>query len=36
MEIDLPTYKWKGKAKDDLPQDNENLPWFALLVQGIS
>jgi hypothetical protein len=36
MEIDFPAFKGKGKAKDDQPQDNENLPWCGLFVQGTS
>jgi hypothetical protein len=35
MEIDFPTFKGKGKAKDE-PQDNDNLPWYGLFSQGTS
>ena len=34
MEIDFPTFKGKGKARDDKPQDNETLPWSGLFIQN--
>jgi hypothetical protein len=34
MEIDFPTFKGKGKAKVDHPQDNDNLPWYTLFIHG--
>lgn len=27
VEVDFPTFKGKGKAKDNQLQDNEALPW---------
>jgi hypothetical protein len=31
MDVDFPTFKGKGKVKDDQPQDNDTLPWYALV-----